>query len=76
MRWRRGERSKNIEDRRGEGSMGGSGPRFPGGVRIGLGGALILLLLTLATGQNFFALLDPGTGSYGPTESIPYQQTP
>ncbi|MFI5377398.1 MAG: neutral zinc metallopeptidase, partial [Candidatus Rokuibacteriota bacterium] len=59
MRWTRGERSQDIEDRRGETpSGGGMGFRVGGG--IGLGGALILLVLSLVFGQNFFALLDGG----------------
>ena len=59
MRWTRGERSQDIEDRRGESpSGGGMGFRVGGG--IGLGGALILLVLSLVFGQNFFALLDGG----------------
>jgi len=59
VRWTRGERSQDIEDRRGESpSGGGMGFRVGGGV--GLGGALILLVLSLVFGQNFFALLDGG----------------
>ena len=57
MRWTRGERSSDIEDRRGE-SPGRGGLRVGGG--IGLGGAVILLVLSLVFGQNFFALLDGG----------------
>ncbi|HEX5529394.1 MAG TPA: neutral zinc metallopeptidase [Methylomirabilota bacterium] len=65
MRWTRGERSQDIEDRRGESpSGGGAGFRVGGG--IGLGGALILLVLSLVFGQNFFALLDGGDVSPGP----------
>jgi predicted metalloprotease len=66
MRWTRGERSPDIEDRRGESpSGGGMGFRVGGG--IGLSGALILLVLSLVFGQNFFALLDGGGGvSTGP----------
>ena len=59
MRWTRGDRSDDIEDRRGEGPTGGGGLRIGGG--IGLGGAVILLVLSLVFGQNFFALLD-GSG--------------
>ena len=54
MRWTPGGRSDDLEDRRGEGGgvgLGGSG------LRIGAGGAILLLVLSLATGQNFFALL-------------------
>src|SRR5882672_9161528 len=58
MRWTRGERSEDLEDRRGESSGRGSGLRVGGGV--GLGGAVILLVLSLVFGQNFFALLDGG----------------
>ncbi|HEY7437199.1 MAG TPA: neutral zinc metallopeptidase [Methylomirabilota bacterium] len=58
MRWTRGQRSEDLEDRRGE-SPGRGGLRVGGG--IGLGGALILLVLSLVFGQNFFALLD-GSG--------------
>jgi uncharacterized protein len=62
MRWTRGPRSEDLEDRRGE-SPGGGGLRVGGG--IGLGGAVILLVLSLVFGQNFFALLD-GVGELTP----------
>ncbi len=62
MRWEPGERSPNIEDRRGEEPAAGGGVGFPGGIRIGLGGAVVLLVLSLVTGQNFFALLDNNPG--------------
>jgi predicted metalloprotease len=66
MRWTRGERSQDIEDRRGETPARGPGLRVGGG--IGLGGAIILLVLSLVFGQNFFALLEGGgdlTGAPG-----------
>jgi predicted metalloprotease len=70
MRWTRGERSDDIEDRRGEGPTGGGGLRIGGG--IGLGGAVILLVLSLVFGQNFFALLDgSGDVSTGPGGGAP-----
>jgi hypothetical protein len=74
VRWTRGQRSQDIEDRRGESpSGGGMGFRVGGG--IGLGGALILLVLSLVFGQNFFALLDGGgdvsTGPGGGAASAP-----
>jgi predicted metalloprotease len=62
MRWTRGPRSEDLEDRRGE-SPGRGGLRVGGG--IGLGGAVILLVLSLVFGQNFFALLD-GVGELTP----------
>lgn len=66
MRWTRGPRSSDVEDRRGESPGRGMGMRVGGG--IGLGGAVVLLVLSLVFGQNFFALLDGGgdfTGSPG-----------
>jgi predicted metalloprotease len=56
MRWTRGDRSSDIEDRRGAPS--GMGMRVGGG--LGIGGVLILLVLSLVFGQNFFALVDQG----------------
>jgi uncharacterized protein len=74
VRWTRGERSRDIEDRRDESPSGrGMGIRVGGG--IGLGGAVILLVLSLVFGQNFFALLDGGsdvsTGREGGAPSAP-----
>ncbi|MGH7315382.1 MAG: KPN_02809 family neutral zinc metallopeptidase [Candidatus Rokuibacteriota bacterium] len=66
MRWTRGPRSSDIEDRRGESPGRGMGMRVGGG--IGLGGALILLVLSLVFGQNFFALLDGGGDFAGPPD--------
>ena len=63
MRWTRGNRSDDLEDRRGE-SPGRGGLRVGGG--IGLGGAVVLLVLSLVFGQNFFALLD-GSGDLTPS---------
>jgi len=54
MLWRRGERSADLEDRRGE----SSGVRFGGGAGLGLGGVVILLVLSLLFGQNLFVGLD------------------
>ena len=65
MRWTRGNRSSDIEDRRGEGGGGFGGVRIGGG-SIGIGGAVILLILSLVFGQNFFALLGDGEMAPGP----------
>jgi predicted metalloprotease len=69
MRWTRGERSSDIEDRRGEGGGGFGGLRVGGG--IGIGGAVILLVLSLVFGQNFFALLGDGDVTPGPGGGAP-----
>jgi predicted metalloprotease len=78
MRWEPGERSPNLEDRRDEAPAGGRGPGLPGGIRIGLGGAVVLLVLSVVTGQNFFVLLDPGPGvDVGPGgTATQYQPSP
>src|SRR5712692_7478048 len=66
MRWTPGGTSDDIEDRRDEdGGDDGGGFRLGGG-HIGLGGALILLVLSLIFKQNFFAMLGGGeAGSSG-----------
>jgi predicted metalloprotease len=55
----------NVEDRRGEG--GGFRP----GLHLGLGGTLVVLVLSLVFRQNLFALLgaDPGAGAGAPAPS-------
>lgn len=59
MRWTPGGDSSDVEDRRDESGGGGGGFQF-GGMHIGIGGALILLVLSLIFHQNFFALLGGG----------------
>jgi len=68
MRWSPGNQSEDIEDRRDEG--GGGGFQL-GGLHIGIGGALILLVLSIVFKTNIFALLGGGTGDTGTTTSQP-----
>jgi uncharacterized protein len=56
MRWTAGDRS-NVEDYRGRSGMG-----LRGGVPIGIGGFVVLLLLSWATGTDFLSLLNSGGG--------------
>ena len=65
MRWTPGGSSDDIEDRRDESGGGGSGFGF-GGMHIGLGGLVLLFVLSLIFKQNFFALLGGGGGNPTP----------
>jgi len=58
MRWTPGGTSGDIEDRRDEGG-GGGGFGF-GGMRLGIGGIVILFILSLVFKTDFFALLVEG----------------
>ncbi len=63
MRWTPGGQSEDIEDRRSEG--GGGGGFGGGGIRMGIGGIIVLFVLSLIFKQNFFALLGGGSSSRG-----------
>src|SRR5882762_2960339 len=64
MRWTPGGESQDVEDRRDESGGGGGGFQF-GGMHIGIGGAILLLILSFVFKTNFFALLSGG-GSASP----------
>ena len=66
MRWTPGGRSDDVEDDR---DQGGGGGGF-GGIRIGIGGFLILLVLSLVFHRNFLALAGLG----GPSAAIQNSQ--
>jgi len=67
MRWTPGGTSGDIEDRRDEGGGGGGGFGF-GGMHIGIGGMIILLVLSFVFKRNFFALLSGGGTSSAVSE--------
>lgn len=58
MKWTPGYRSRDVEDRRGQ----GGGGMMRRGLPIGLGGMLILFVLSLLTGQDFLSLVGGGGG--------------
>ncbi len=72
MRWTPGEQNPDVEDMRGS-SGGGGGGGFGVG-RMGIGGFVVLLLLSLIFHRNFFALLGGG-GSAGAPAGSPAAQT-
>lgn len=84
MDWTPGGTSDDIEDRRGD-SGGGGGFNFGGmGGGLGLGGFILLLILSLVTGRNFLGGLFSGGGSAparqaesrsaGPVEETPSEK--
>jgi predicted metalloprotease len=52
MRWTPGGRSRNLDDLRGQGGMRRAAP-------FGIGGILVLIVLSLITGQDFLSLMGP-----------------
>lgn len=76
MRWTPGGRSDDLEDRRddsGDGGGGGGGFNF-GGIHIGIGGFLILLVLSLVFKRNFLSLAGVG-GSFNPPTQVSQPNT-
>lgn len=73
MRWTPGGTSKDIEDRRGSGVRGRALP-------LGLGGMVLLFILSLVTGRDFVTpllqqqALEPQVASDGPIEETPEEQ--
>jgi len=66
MRWTPGGRSKNLDDLRGQTGGGGGGMMLGRGM--GIGGAVIALILSLVFGVNIF---DSGGGSPAPQQAAP-----
>jgi predicted metalloprotease len=60
MRWQAGDRSNVDDERQGSGGFGGGFGLGP--MHLGVGGVLILLVLSWLTGTNFFTLLSGGGG--------------
>jgi uncharacterized protein len=76
MQWQPGTSDADIEDRRGASGLG----RIPGGGKgLGIGGIIVVGLLSLVFKQNFFSLLDQTPADGGPASSVsapPANETP
>jgi len=68
MRWTSGGDSSDIEDRRGE---GGGGSNFGGfnGMHLGIGGTLVLIVLSFLFRTNLFSVLGGG-GTAAPSAAV------
>ncbi len=62
MRWTPGGSSEDVEDRRDDDSGGGGG--F-GGIHLGIGGTIVVAVLSLIFHQNFFALFSGSSANTG-----------
>ncbi len=67
MRWTRGQRSEQLRDQRG--TRGG-------GLKLGLGGMVVLLILSLVFKRDFLSLADTGGLAAGTSAEGPVQSTP
>jgi predicted metalloprotease len=70
MKWTPGGDSGDVEDRR---DQGGGGGMQIGGIHIGIGGALVLLVLSVIFRTNLFTLL--GGGSVGAPSGVTQPDT-
>jgi predicted metalloprotease len=75
MRWTPGGESQDVEDRRDDSGGGGGGGFQFGGMHVGIGGAILLLILSFVFKTNFFALLGGG-GSSAPAPAATRRPDP
>jgi predicted metalloprotease len=69
MRWTPGGSNDDVEDRRDE--SGGGGGFQIGGIHLGLGGVVVLFVLSLIFKRDFLSLLSTGSVGTGTTVSQP-----
>jgi predicted metalloprotease len=65
MLWKKGRRSDNVVDARGDSVGGGGGGMRIGGKGLGLGGIVIIVAIGLLTGQDPMRILGEITGQMG-----------
>ncbi|MBC8089604.1 MAG: zinc metallopeptidase [Phycisphaerae bacterium] len=70
MRWTPGSRNENLEDRRGQ-SGGGGFRGGGGGLKLGLGGTVVVLVLSLVFGKDFTSMLDGGGAPATSEQPVP-----
>ena len=76
MEWTPGGMSSDVEDRRGDSGGGGGGGLPFGGGGLGIGGVLIVLVISLVTGHNFLGLLGGGSSNSAPSQGYQQQAVP
>src|SRR5690242_21794339 len=76
MRWGDYRRSDNVEDRTGEGPVGGGGGFPIGGLHIGGGALIVLVIVGMLFGINPFEMLGMLGGDGGVVQQAPPQTTP
>ncbi|MCF7532149.1 neutral zinc metallopeptidase [Pseudomonas petrae] len=65
MLWKKGRRSDNVVDARGDSGGGGGGGMRIGGKGLGIGGIVIIVAIGLLTGQDPMRILGEITGQMG-----------
>jgi predicted metalloprotease len=70
MEWTPGGQSDDVEDRRGDSGGSGGGGGF-GGIHLGIGGTIVVGILSLIFHQNFFSLFSGGGSAAPVARSVP-----
>jgi predicted metalloprotease len=71
MQWTPGGSDNDIEDRRDEGGGGGSGFGGLGGIHLGVGGTIVLVVLSVVFRTNLFTVISGGPTPTHTVHSVP-----